>query len=112
VLSGDDGLALPAIAVGAEGLVSVAANILPRRYKALVDAACAGRRQEAKALHARLLPFTDALFLESNPIPLKAALKLTGLCGEAVRLPLAPAVQTTRERLASVLAALGARELA
>jgi len=111
VLSGDDGLALPAIAVGAEGLVSVAANILPRRYKALVDAARAGRRQEAKALHARLLPFTDALFLESNPIPLKAALKLTGLCGEAVRLPLAPAVQTTRERLASVLAALGAREL-
>ena len=112
VLSGDDGLALPAIAVGAEGLVSVAANILPRRYKALVDAARAGRRQEAKVLHAQLLPFADALFLESNPIPLKAALKLAGLCGEAVRLPLAPAVQTTRERLVSVLAALGARELA
>jgi len=87
VLSGDDGLALPAIAVGAEGLVSVVANVLPRRTKALVDAARAGHRQDAKALHAQILPFMDALFLESNPIPLKAALAMVGLCGEALRLP-------------------------
>jgi len=109
VLSGDDGLALPAIAVGAEGLVSVAANVLPRRFKALVDAARAGSRQEAKALHAQLLPFMGALFLESNPIPLKAALKMAGLCGEALRLPLAPAVRGTREAMESVLAEFGAR---
>lgn len=109
VLSGDDGLALPAIAVGAEGLVSVAGNILPRRFKALVDAARAGRRQEAKALHAQLLPFMQALFIESNPIPLKAALQMTGLCGETLRLPLAPAVGTTRETMRGVLAAFGAR---
>ncbi|MEN6490402.1 MAG: 4-hydroxy-tetrahydrodipicolinate synthase [Rectinema sp.] len=112
VLSGDDGLALPAIAVGAEGLVSVAANVLPRRFKALVDAARAGHRQEAKALHAQLLPFMGALFLESNPIPLKAALKMTGLCGEALRLPLAPAVRGTRETLEGVLAGFGARVVA
>jgi 4-hydroxy-tetrahydrodipicolinate synthase len=112
VLSGDDGLALPSIAVGAEGLVSVAANILPRRFKALVDAARAGRRQEAKALHAQLLPFMEALFLESNPIPLKAALEMTGLCGEALRLPLAPAAKGTREVMGSVLAGFGARVVA
>lgn len=112
VLSGDDGLALPAIAVGAEGLVSVAANVLPRRFKALVDAARAGRRQDAKALHAELLPFMGALFLESNPIPLKAALAMAGLCGGALRLPLVPAGQGTREVLGGVLAGFGARVVA
>jgi len=112
VLSGDDGLALPAIAVGAEGLVSVAANVLPRRLKALVDAARAGHRQDAKALHAELLPFMGALFLESNPIPLKAALAMAGLCGGALRLPLVPAGQGTREVLGGVLAGFGARVVA
>jgi len=112
VLSGDDGLALPSSAVGAEGLVSVAANVLPRRFKALVDAARAGRRREAKELHAQLLPFMGALFLESNPIPLKAALKMTGLCGEALRLPLVRAVQGTEEAVGSVLAGFGARVVA
>lgn len=112
VLSGDDGLALPAIAVGAEGLVSVAANVLPRRLKALVDAARAGHRQDAKALHAELLPFMGALFLESNPIPLKAALAMAGLCGGALRLPLVPAGRGTREVLGGVLAGFGARVVA
>ena len=112
VLSGDDGLALPAIAVGAEGLVSVAANVLPRRTKALVDAARAGHRQDAKALHAQLLPFMDALFLESNPIPLKAALAMAGLCGEALRLPLVGAGQGTRGVVGGVLAGFSARIVA
>ncbi len=107
VLSGDDALALPSIAVGAEGLISVAANVLPRRFRALIDAARAGRRQEAQALHASLLPFMDALFVESNPIPLKAALRMTGLCGDRVRLPLAPAVDATRQRLSSSLKHVG-----
>jgi 4-hydroxy-tetrahydrodipicolinate synthase len=112
VLSGDDGLALPAIAVGAEGLVSVAANVLPRRMKALVDAARAGHRQDAKALHAELLPFMGALFLESTPIPLKAALAMAGLCGGALRLPLVPAGRGTREVLGGVLAGFGAQVVA
>lgn len=107
VLSGDDALALPSIAVGAEGLISVAGNVLPRRFRALVDAAREGRRQQARALHAALLPFMDALFAESNPIPLKAALQMTGLCGDVVRLPLAPASSATRERLAVSLDAAG-----
>ncbi|MDH7483790.1 MAG: 4-hydroxy-tetrahydrodipicolinate synthase [Spirochaetales bacterium] len=107
VFSGDDALALPSIAVGAEGLVSVAANVLPRRCKALVDAAREGKRDTARKLHASLLPFMDALFIESNPIPLKAALGLTGLCGEMVRLPLAPASQATKDCLKASLSMLG-----
>jgi 4-hydroxy-tetrahydrodipicolinate synthase len=112
VLSGDDGLALPSIAVGAEGLVSVAANVLPRRFRKLVDAASAGRRQEALKLNDALLPFMGALFVESNPIPLKAALKSVGLCGGALRLPLVPASKATDELVKSVLAALDARVIA
>jgi 4-hydroxy-tetrahydrodipicolinate synthase len=107
LFSGDDALALPAIALGGHGLISVTANILPAEVKALVDAALAGRRDEAARLHAALLPMTDALFLESNPSPLKAALALAGLCSDAVRLPLAPASEATRARLAELLPAFG-----
>jgi len=103
LLSGDDALALPALAVGASGLISVAGNVLPRRVKAMLDAAMAGRREDSIAIHQSLLPFMDALFLESNPIPLKAALALTGLAGEALRLPLAPASGGTRSALAKAL---------
>jgi 4-hydroxy-tetrahydrodipicolinate synthase len=67
----------------------------------------AGRRDEARNLHARLLPIIDALFLESNPAPLKAALALAGYASDAVRLPLAPASEATRARLAELLPAFG-----
>ncbi|MGA2546391.1 MAG: 4-hydroxy-tetrahydrodipicolinate synthase [Rectinemataceae bacterium] len=107
LFSGDDALALPAIALGGAGLISVIGNILPAETKALVDAALAGRREEARRLHARLLPMMDALFLESNPAPLKAALALAGYSSDAVRLPLAPASEATRARLAELLPAFG-----
>jgi 4-hydroxy-tetrahydrodipicolinate synthase len=107
LFSGDDGLALPAIALGASGLISVLGNILPAEAKALVEAGLAGRRSEAAALHARLLPMIDALFLESNPAPLKTALALAGYCSNAVRLPLAPASESTRARLAELLPGFG-----
>lgn len=100
LLAGDDALALPTLALGAEGLVSVAGNLLPGLMKRLVDLARAGRREEALALHHRLLPLLDALFLESNPIPLKAALQASGLGSDAVRLPLVPAGAATRACLA------------
>ena len=103
LLSGDDALALPAIAVGATGLISVAGNLLPAETKALVDAAVAGRRAEAIAIHQRLLPIMDALFLESNPVPLKAALALAGICGADPRLPLFPASEATRARLLELI---------
>lgn len=107
LLSGDDNLALASIAVGAVGLTSVLGNLLPREIKALVDAARAGRLEEARALHFRLLPLMDALFVESSPIPLKAGLRLLGLAGDGVRLPLSTAEPSTAQRMADVLAALG-----
>ena len=107
LFSGDDALALPAIALGAAGLISVLGNILPKETKALVDAALSGKRDEARKLHARLLPITDALFLESNPAPLKAAFAFAGYCSDAVRLPLAPASEATRARLAELLPGFG-----
>lgn len=103
LLSGDDNLALASIAVGASGLVSVLGNVLPRETATLVAAARRGSLAEAQRLHQQLLPLMDALFLESNPIPLKAALKLLGLCGDELRLPLAPAGAATRTRLAEAL---------
>jgi 4-hydroxy-tetrahydrodipicolinate synthase len=103
LLSGDDNLALPAISVGAAGLVSVLGNVAPRATRELVELALQGRREEALRIHQAHLPLMDALFLESNPIPLKAALERIGLCGSQVRLPLVPAQEATRARLASLL---------
>lgn len=107
LFSGDDALALPAIAMGGHGLISVVGNLLPAQTKALVAAALEGRRAEAASLHAQLLPMIDALFLESNPSPLKAALALAGWSTDAVRLPLAAASEATRARIAELLPAFG-----
>jgi 4-hydroxy-tetrahydrodipicolinate synthase len=103
LLSGDDNLAVASIAVGASGLVSVMGNVLPRETAALVAAARGGNGAEALRLHQQLLPLMDALFLESNPIPLKAALQLLGLGGDTLRLPLVPASAATRTRVAEAL---------
>ncbi|MEO8361058.1 MAG: 4-hydroxy-tetrahydrodipicolinate synthase [Vicinamibacteria bacterium] len=107
LLSGDDSLALAAIAVGAEGLVSVLGNMVPKETKQLVELARAGKREEAVALNNRLLPLIDALFVESNPIPLKAGLQMMGLGGDFVRLPLIPAAESSRARLKDALASAG-----
>jgi 4-hydroxy-tetrahydrodipicolinate synthase len=103
LLSGDDNLALAAIAVGASGLVSVLGNVLPRETATMVGAALQGNGAEALRLHQQLLPLMDALFVESNPIPLKAALKLLGLGEDVVRLPLVSASAATRTRVAEAL---------
>ncbi|HJW44289.1 MAG TPA: 4-hydroxy-tetrahydrodipicolinate synthase [Geothrix sp.] len=103
LLSGDDNLAVASIAVGASGLVSVLGNVLPREAAALVAAARGGNHEEALRLHQQLLPLMDALFLESNPIPLKAALQLLGLGGDTLRLPLVSASAATRTRVAEAL---------
>lgn len=110
LLSGDDSLAVPAISLGAEGLISVAANVAPRRFKKLVDDARNGRRADALAGQRELLPLMDALFLESNPIPLKAALSQIGICSDFVRLPLFPASEATRQRLKVTLETLSRKE--
>lgn len=103
LLSGDDNLALASMAVGASGLVSVLGNVLPAETAAMIAAARRGNTLEALRLHQQLLPLMDALFVESNPVPLKAALKLLGIGEDIVRLPLMPASAATRTLLAEAL---------
>ncbi len=105
LLSGDDGLALPSIALGAHGLVSVLGNLLPAQTKAMVAGALAGDRAKALVLHQQLLPLMDALFLESNPGPLKAGLAHLGLSEDVLRLPLVSAEAGTRAKLVAALEA-------
>lgn len=91
ILSGDDSLTLPMLSVGAEGVVSVVGNLVPREVTALVDSYRAGRVDEARERHAALFPLArDLLGLAPNPIPVKAALSLLGRCRAEVRLPLCP----------------------
>ncbi|HET6330709.1 MAG TPA: 4-hydroxy-tetrahydrodipicolinate synthase [Holophagaceae bacterium] len=105
LLSGDDGLGLPSLALGASGLVSVLANLLPAETRAMVDAARRGSLERARTLHHRLLPLIDALFLESNPGPLKAGLQHLGLAEDVLRLPLVSAEPGTRMKLIGALEA-------
>lgn len=107
LLAGDDHLALASIALGAHGLVSVLGNLMPRETAELVSSAREGQLAQARRAHARLLPVMDALFVESNPIPLKAGLAALGLAGDALRLPLTRASAATRERLARALEGAG-----
>jgi len=107
LLSGEDALNHPLMAVGAAGTISVTANVDPRRMKAFNDAARAGKWADALRVHFELLDLHRAMFLEANPIPVKTALALRGLIREEFRLPLVPAQPTTREKLAPVLERMG-----
>lgn len=108
VLSGDDPLTVPLISVGAEGVVSVTGNLLPRPVVTVVEAALAGRMAEAREQNARLFPVHRALFSEPSPAPVKAALALKGKMEPTVRPPLIEASARCRAELAEVLAAFEA----
>lgn len=103
VLSGNDDQTLPLMACGADGVISVASNVAPEQMKALTRAVAASDLKEAIRLNNRLMPLYHACFVESNPIPAKAALSLMGLCRDEMRLPLLPATVGTRTLLADVL---------
>lgn len=103
VLSGNDDQALPLMACGADGVISVASNVAPKQMKALTQAVAASDLKEAIRLNNSLMPLYHACFVESNPIPVKAALSLMGLCSDEMRLPLLPATGGTRTLLADVL---------
>ena len=107
VLSGDDAMTFAMMALGADGLISVASNEAPGPLSRMVDAALAGRWDEARALHYRLLPLMDVNFVESSPGPVKAAMALMGLLEENLRLPLVPVAEKTRGRVREVLGELG-----
>jgi 4-hydroxy-tetrahydrodipicolinate synthase len=104
VLCGDDSLTLPAMALGAEGVVSVVSNEAPAEMAALTAAARQGDFARARELHFGLLPLMRANFLETNPVPVKTAMAMLGHCRDELRLPLGPASAATRE---AVRAALG-----
>lgn len=103
VLSGNDDQTLPLMACGADGVISVASNVAPEQMKALTRAVAASDLKEAIRLNNSLMPLYHACFVESNPIPAKAALSLMGLCRDEMRLPLLPATGGTRTLLADVL---------
>jgi 4-hydroxy-tetrahydrodipicolinate synthase len=109
LLSGDDSLTLPMIAVGATGVVSVAGNVAPAEMRALCDHARAGRTSEAEAIHRRLLPLFRALFIESNPGPVKFLLAAMGLIENELRLPLVPVEPATAEAITAAARETGIR---
>ncbi len=107
ILSGDDSLTLPMMSVGADGVVSVASNILPREVRDMVHAALDGNFTKARELHASLAPVFKDLFIETNPIPVKAALAMAGRIQEIYRLPLTPMASANRARLETTLRNVG-----
>ena len=106
VMSGDDSLTVPMMAVGAKGVISVASNIYPAELKKMVDLCAAGNFAEGLKLHRRFYSLFKHLFIESNPIPVKAAMAMMGLIEEEYRLPLCPISEKNRAILTETLKAL------
>jgi 4-hydroxy-tetrahydrodipicolinate synthase len=103
VLSGDDNITLPLMSVGGRGVISVVANIVPRETVEMTHAALAGDWKLARELHLKLFPLSRAMFLETNPIPVKEAMGMMGMLEPEFRLPMCPMSAANRERLKSVL---------
>ena len=106
VLSGDDLTALPLMALGARGLISVTSNIVPGQVSAMCSAMAEGKYEEARKIHYRLLPLHQAMFMVTNPIPVKTALHLMGQMSDEMRLPLCRMDKADRKKLAEVLRSL------
>ena len=107
VVSGDDSLTLPLMAVGGRGVISVLANLLPREVAELTHAALDGDAKRARELHQRLFPICRAMFIETNPIPVKEAMAMLGMIRAEWRLPMCPMTDANRERLRKVLLTAG-----
>jgi 4-hydroxy-tetrahydrodipicolinate synthase len=107
VLSGDDSLTLPVMAVGGHGIISVASNLLPSEMARMVELAERGDFAGARQVHTALMPFMTVNFIEANPIPIKAAMALLGLLEERYRLPMVSPQPASREKIAAVVAAVG-----
>lgn len=107
ILSGDDAITLPMMALGAKGAISVTANIVPEGLAQMIGAAARDDFPVAKIWHKKLYPLHKALFLDTNPIPVKAALSLLDLCSDEVRLPLSPLSDENKLRLNEVMTQYG-----
>ncbi|HVM63152.1 MAG TPA: 4-hydroxy-tetrahydrodipicolinate synthase [Verrucomicrobiae bacterium] len=107
ILSGDDSLTLPMMSVGAVGVISVVSNVIPRELTEMTHAALKGDFERAGRIHAKLFPLFKDLFIETNPVPVKAAMAMMGLIEEAYRLPLVPLSDANRAQLKKTLQAAG-----
>jgi 4-hydroxy-tetrahydrodipicolinate synthase len=107
VLSGDDGLTLPLIALGGDGVISVVSNLVPDKVAALTHACLDGNFAEGRKLHQELLPFFKAAFVETNPVPIKAAMNWAGLPGGPTRLPLGKLSKSSEAVLRAAVTGLG-----
>jgi 4-hydroxy-tetrahydrodipicolinate synthase len=103
VLSGDDAITLPLMAIGGNGVISVASNEVPAVMAQMVAAATRGDFAAARAVHARILPLMQVNFVEANPVPVKAAMAAMGLLEEVYRLPMCGPTQASREKIVRVL---------
>lgn len=107
VLSGDDALAVPVMSIGGKGVISVASNEVPSEMTQMVEAAERGDFAAARRWHQALIPLMLTNFVESNPIPVKAAMAAMGLCEEVFRLPMVPPTEAGRQQIVAVLKDLG-----
>lgn len=107
ILSGDDSLTLPIGAVGGKGVISVLANVMPAQVRKLCDVMLAGDMKAATQQHLKLFPLFKGMFVETNPIPLKAAMAMAGMIKDELRLPLSPLSDKYRGPLAELLKAAG-----
>jgi 4-hydroxy-tetrahydrodipicolinate synthase len=112
VLSGDDALTLPLMAIGGHGIISVIGNEAPREMSRMVELAESGDFAGARAIHRQLMPLMSANFVESNPIPVKAAMAAMSLLEETYRLPMVPPAEASRRRIIEALAAARIGEMA
>ena len=103
VLSGDDNMTLPLMKLGGRGVISVASNIIPRDIKQLTDSALNRNFAKAEKIHNKLMPLFKAIFIETNPIPIKAALAMKGMIKEAYRLPMCEMQAENKEKLRKIL---------
>jgi 4-hydroxy-tetrahydrodipicolinate synthase len=107
VLSGDDATAFPLFAVGGRGVISVVSNVVPADFAGMWNAYAAGDLAKARALHYKTFPLSEGLFIESNPIPVKAALAMMGKIADEIRAPLYPMTGDNKEKVRKVLLAYG-----
>jgi 4-hydroxy-tetrahydrodipicolinate synthase len=107
IMSGDDSLTLPFMAVGAQGVISVASNVIPSQVAQMVKAYATGKTRAALKLHQQYYPLFKDLFIETNPVPVKAALAMLGQIEEEYRLPLVPMSTKNREVLRATMKAVG-----
>jgi 4-hydroxy-tetrahydrodipicolinate synthase len=103
LISGDDNMTLPILSIGGIGVISVAANIVPKDVAALVDEFLKGNVAKSEQMHNKLMPLVKALFIETNPIPLKTAMSLMGMCNPDLRLPLCPMADDNLAKLKKAL---------